>query len=147
MLHALGIAQEIHPLINYFFMKNILSNHRILLIIILALFFLMSKGFFPKILYFLITIPYALYFFPIRLFLDKEIKLINILSYFTIATTLSFSFINQYLDKDNIGIQIVLLSLLLINIFILFFDKKSSDYKNKDLHFILLVFIPLIFFL
>lgn len=107
----------------------------------------MSKGFFPKILYFLITIPYALYFFPIRLFLDKEIKLINILSYFTIATTLSFSFINQYLDKDNIGIQIVLLSLLFINIFILFFDKNSSDFKDKDLHFILLFFLPLIFFL
>ena len=126
--------------------SKIINNKTVVLSSIVIMYFLMTKELLPTVVYFLVAIPFAIFFFPVQLFLDKELKKINIVSYFTISTSIAFSCISQYIDADSVSFQLSLLFLLVLNFALLLLDTNAGQLKNKNLHVILLVLIPLLFF-
>lgn len=113
----------------------------ILIAIIIIVSFLVRKEYFPKPIFFLLTIPTSMYFFPIKFILSKDFKAISIFSDFIVSLSITMSFVSLYLDKDAMIFDVLHLVLLVINIILAVLVDKE---KNKYAHILSLSLIALI---
>lgn len=113
----------------------------ILIAIIIIVSFLVRKEYFPKPIFFLLTIPTSMYFFPIKFILSKDFKAISIFSDFIVSLSITMSFVSLYLDKDAMIFDVLHLVLLVLNIILAVLVDKE---KNKYAHILLLILIAMI---
>ncbi len=110
-----------------------------------ALVFLSKFVHIPTLISFLILIPLATYFFPIKLFFEKSINPISFFSNFIVSSSLTLSFVSIFIDNMFFGLKLFLLIILMLNSFLLYKYNEINSYK-RFLHLILLVLLPLIYF-
>lgn len=129
-------------------MKKSLKIETGILILGGFLYFLLLKIESFSLAYLLFTIGASLYFFPIKIILQRNDKnlLLLVLSGFIISTCLSMSYVSFILG-DDIGffLKIFLLLLLVGNLILC---SKLLMLKNKlyILHILIYCFLPMIYF-
>lgn len=112
-------------------MNKKLKIEIIVIAIIIISSFLVRKEYFPKPIFFLLTIPASIYFFPIKFILSKDFKAISIFSDFIVSLSITMSFVSLYLDKDAMVFSVLLLVLLLLNIVLaVIVDKQKNKYAH-----------------
>lgn len=120
----------------------------IFLTLILILYFLLLKGRFSSLLYLLITLIGAFYFFPIRAFLKRkeEDLMLTISSSFLTSLSLILSYVSHTLGELNQTLKIILLSLIIFNLFLLYTFVNSKLKTSIYIHIILSLILVLTFF-
>lgn len=117
---------------------NILKKDYILILILSVLYFLSVKNVIPTFAYLIIALVGSFYFFPIKLFLDKNLfnetrnkKIAKILSYFVIGNIIVFSALMLYVDgpgffRNSLFVYGILNSILLFYFY--FTENVSSNF-------------------
>jgi len=125
--------------------KSIFRFEKLSLLIVLILYALTIKNILPNILFVSYVLLLALYFFPIRLFVLKNEKTLEIVSSSVIvAWLLSIALVHFYVELSLI-LKVFLLAITLFNLFLVyrFYDKKDSKF---GIHFLVLFLIPMILY-
>lgn len=118
--------------------QNLIKKDYILILILVILRFLSSKNVIPNFSYLMIALIVSIYFFPVKLFLDKSLfnetkskKIAKMLSYFIIGNIIIFSALLFYIDDRNDFIATTFLVYGLLNtiLFFYFFFTENISYN------------------
>ncbi len=118
--------------------QNLIKKDYILILILVILRFLSSKNVIPNFSYLMIALIVSIYFFPVKLFLDKSLfnetkskKIAKMLSYFIIGNIIIFSALLFYIDDRNGFIATTFLVYGLLNtiLFFYFFFTENISYN------------------
>lgn len=116
-------------------MKNILKNKELLFLILITItFFLTKKKVIPNLIFVPFSMLTMLYFFPIKLILNRNLIKFEILFSVILSIIISISLISIYIDTKAINIIINLLIFIVTSITYYGFlnrDKIKLEYIIK----------------
>jgi len=139
-------------------MTNSISKSKFenaIIIILLLTFFLTAKDAFSNSIYMLLCLGTSLYFFPIRLFLEKEMqnystknKIIFIVSSFLVSIIIVLSLLSLYIDiSSNFKIVVYLFSFFNLIFACYTYLTKDSMKKIYVMHLLMIFMISAILFI
>lgn len=120
---------------------------KITLSTLFVMYFLLLKEYFFSSIYLVLVIVVSLYYFPIKIILNRETPKLGLLiiSSFLISSVLILSYLSFVLVELPQSLKLILLFYTLINLYLIYkFIQINSD--SKYLHLIVMLLIIVTFF-